>query len=180
MGRAAAAVPPPALKTDGGRQQLEAEVTAWQKRAAAIELILENAEAPRPGRPWRGPGHDPRFWQSAEIVIIVIMTIHPVHWSPSHPGALMTRTLSVAQAKARFSAAIRDAEEGRPVVITRHGDPVAALVRVEDLRALERLRAAGPKGGLASVAGGWEGSDELVERILCARRRGSRTVPAGE
>lgn len=29
--------------TDGGRQQLEAEVTAWQKHAAAIELILENA-----------------------------------------------------------------------------------------------------------------------------------------
>lgn len=92
----------------------------------------------------------------------------------------MTRTLSVAQAKARFSAAVRDAEEGRPVVITRHGDPVAALVRVEDLGALERLRAAGPEGGLASVAGGWEGSDELVERILCEPRRGSRTVPAGE
>lgn len=29
--------------TDGGRQQLEAEVTAWQKHAAAIERILERA-----------------------------------------------------------------------------------------------------------------------------------------
>jgi hypothetical protein len=31
--------------------------------------------------------------------------------------------------------------------------------------------------GLASLAGGWEGSDELVERIAEARRTPPRAVP---
>jgi prevent-host-death family protein len=69
---------------------------------------------------------------------------------------------------------IRAAEDGQPIVITRHGRPVAALVRAEDLEHLDRLRAAGPEGGLASLAGGWEGSDELVTLIESAERRGRR------
>jgi hypothetical protein len=31
------------------------------------------------------------------------------------------------------------------------------------LENFERLRKAGPKGGLASLAGGWEGFEELVQ-----------------
>jgi len=50
----------------------------------------------------------------------------------------------------------RKAEAGDPVVITRHGKPVVALVPAAELEQLERLRAAGPEGGLASLAGGWE------------------------
>lgn len=84
------------------------------------------------------------------------------------------RALSVAEAKATLSDAIRDVEAGTTVVITRHGKPVAALVRTEDLNNLERLRSAGPEGGLASLAGGWEGSEQLVETIEASPRRGLR------
>jgi prevent-host-death family protein len=90
----------------------------------------------------------------------------------------MAKALSVAEAKASLSEAIRDVEGGETVVITRHGKPVAALVRAEDLSKLELLRAAGPEQGLASVAGGWKGSDELADNITTASRRGRRrTAP---
>jgi prevent-host-death family protein len=87
-----------------------------------------------------------------------------------HQGATGSRPaeplqVSVAEAKARFAEQMRRAEAGEPVVITRHGTPAVALVPVEDLMALRRLRAAGPQGGLASVAGGWEGSEVLARRI---------------
>jgi prevent-host-death family protein len=86
------------------------------------------------------------------------------------------KALSVAEAKATLSDAIRDVEAGGSVVITRHGKPVAALVRAEDLKAIERLRSAGPEKGLASIAGGWKGSDELIEAIEATPRRGRRRV----
>jgi prevent-host-death family protein len=86
------------------------------------------------------------------------------------------QTVSIATAKAMLSRWIRAAEDGQPIVITRHGRPVAALVRAEDLEHLDRLRAAGPEGGLASLAGGWEGSDELVTLVESAARRGRRST----
>ena len=51
------------------------------------------------------------------------------------------------------------------VLVTRHGKPVVALVPAADVAQLARLRAAGPEKGLASLAGGWEGSEELAELI---------------
>lgn len=84
------------------------------------------------------------------------------------------KTLSVAETKASLSDAIREVEAGQTVVITRHGDPVAALVRAEDAETLDRLRAAGPQQGLVSVAGGWKGAEELVAGITEAPRRGRR------
>ena len=36
--------------------------------------------------------------------------------------------MSVREAKAQFSAAIAAAERGEPVVVTRHGKPVATIV----------------------------------------------------
>lgn len=42
-----------------------------------------------------------------------------------------------------------------------------------------RLPAVGP-GGLAALAGGWEGSDELVDSILELRRSPGRLVPEME
>jgi prevent-host-death family protein len=44
------------------------------------------------------------------------------------------RTIQVREAKAKLSAIIADAEDGRPTVITRHGRPVAILAPVEDAR----------------------------------------------
>jgi prevent-host-death family protein len=84
----------------------------------------------------------------------------------------VSRTLSVAQAKATFAACVRWAEDGEPVIISRHGKPVAALVQVGDVERLKQLRAAGPEGGLASLAGGWKGSDELVRLVKGRRRTG--------
>ena len=90
------------------------------------------------------------------------------------------KALSVAEAKATLSDAIRDVEAGSTVVITRHGKAVVALVRAEDLSAIERLRSAGPEKGLASIAGGWKDSDELVEAIESKPRRGRRRAPSLE
>ena len=84
------------------------------------------------------------------------------------------RALSVAEAKATLSDAIREVEGGSTLLITRHGRPVAALVRAEDADVLERLRASGPEGGLASVAGGWRGSEDLVTAIATAARSPTR------
>jgi prevent-host-death family protein len=44
----------------------------------------------------------------------------------------------VAELKARFSAYLRSSREG-PVVVTRHGKPVAVLLSIEDEDELERL-----------------------------------------
>ena len=44
----------------------------------------------------------------------------------------------VADVKAQFSAYLRSSTEG-PVVVTRHGKPVAVLLSIEDEDELERL-----------------------------------------
>lgn len=47
-------------------------------------------------------------------------------------------TMSVAEAKNRFSDVLRRAEYGgERVIVQRHGKPVAAIVSTEDLRRLE-------------------------------------------
>ncbi len=86
----------------------------------------------------------------------------------------MNKEISLAEAKATLSECIREVEKGLSVLIKRHGKPVAALVRPQDLDNLERLKKAGPEGGLASLAGGWEGSDELVHIIESSARFGHR------
>ena len=88
----------------------------------------------------------------------------------------MSKTFSVADAKSHLSDCVRSAQDGEPIIITRHGKPVAALVRFEDLAELERLRKAGPQAGLGGVLGGWEDSDELVEQILRTRRSTTRPL----
>ena len=85
----------------------------------------------------------------------------------------MSQQFSVAEAKALFSNCLRQVEQGEPVLITRHGKLIAALVPADDLKHLERLRKAGPQKGLASLPGGLEGSEELVNRVA----KSTRTVP---
>ena len=41
-------------------------------------------------------------------------------------------SIQIREAKAKFSALIEAAEQGRPTTITRHGKPAAVLVPVED------------------------------------------------
>ena len=89
----------------------------------------------------------------------------------------MAKRFTVAEAKAKFAECLRDAEEGRPVLITRHGKHVAAVVSVSDFEQVKRLRAAGPEAGLAGVAGGWKGSEKLVDEIAHFRRTAGRRAP---
>jgi prevent-host-death family protein len=84
---------------------------------------------------------------------------------------MVKEVVTIAEARDQLSAHVRSAEHGTPVVITRHGRAVAAIVATADFERLERLRAAGPQAGLAGLAGGWDGAEELV-RAAAARRRG--------
>ena len=86
----------------------------------------------------------------------------------------MNRSVPLAEAKATLSDCIREVESGKSVLITGHGKPVAALVCPKDLDNLERLKKAGPEGGLASLAGGWEGSDGLARILDESARVGQR------
>ncbi|MDR2216170.1 MAG: type II toxin-antitoxin system Phd/YefM family antitoxin [Nevskiaceae bacterium] len=46
------------------------------------------------------------------------------------------QAVQVREAKARFSALVEAAENGRPTIITRHGKPAAVLVPPEDAQRL--------------------------------------------
>lgn len=87
------------------------------------------------------------------------------------------RPVSVVEAKARFSEVVREAEAGAIVMIRRHGRNVAAVVPANDAERMSRLRAAGPEKGLAAVAGGWKGSEELVSQLGAIRRTPPRRRP---
>lgn len=89
----------------------------------------------------------------------------------------MATTVTAAKAKAEFAECMRRAEAGDPVVITRHGKAVVALVRADRLQQLERLRSASPAAGLAGLAGGWRGSQELLRTLTASRRSKARRVP---
>lgn len=90
----------------------------------------------------------------------------------------MSRSLSIVEAKANLSDCIREVEQGGSVLITRHGKAVAALVSADIVEHVERLRKAGPSGGLASLAGGWKGSEDLVERLARTKRTKQRRHPS--
>lgn len=90
----------------------------------------------------------------------------------------MNKEISLAEAKATLSECIREVEKGLSLLIKRHGKPVAALVRPQDLDNLERLKKAGPQGGLASLAGGWQGSEELAYILDSTVRFGQRDEEA--
>jgi len=81
----------------------------------------------------------------------------------------MARKLSTAQAKSQLADCLRKAENGEPLIITRHGKPVAALVGIDRI-ALPKLTGARAAGGLAELAGGWKGSNALVRTLAKLRR----------
>jgi prevent-host-death family protein len=83
----------------------------------------------------------------------------------------------VAEAKAHFAEYLRQVEHGDSIVITRHGRSVAALISIELFEQVQRLIAAGPSAGLASVAGGWKGSKEVAEKALEYGRSAPRAIP---
>lgn len=81
-------------------------------------------------------------------------------------------TLSVAEAKAKFSAVLAAASVGgRRVVIRKHNRPVAVLIGIAELDRLERRVTA---GGLTEVARRWKAFEEMapyVTEAVTARKR---------
>jgi prevent-host-death family protein len=89
----------------------------------------------------------------------------------------MLKKVTITDARDQLSAHVRSAEHGTPVVITRRGRAVAVIVPTEAFEQLERLGATRSPEGLAGLAGGWEGSEDLV-RLLNAHRRSPARPPA--
>ena len=69
----------------------------------------------------------------------------------------IAKQVTITQARDQLSAHVHSTEHGTPVVITRRGHAVAAIVVAADVERLGRLRPAGPQAGLAGLVGGWEG-----------------------
>ncbi len=90
--------------------------------------------------------------------------------------------MTAAEAKARFAESIRLVERGEVVLITRHGEPVAALVTPSEIEGLERLRSRTPDDGLAGLVGKWSDSDELVRGLEKNNelQRDSKPIPSLE
>ncbi len=84
-------------------------------------------------------------------------------------GMVMVHKLSAAQAKSQLADCLRKAEHGEPVIITRHGRAVAALVAVDRV-ALPGRKDMRAGAGLAGLAGGWKGSEDLVKALSKLRR----------
>ena len=76
--------------------------------------------------------------------------------------------VTLTRVRSSFSGFVRKAEAGEPVVITRYGEPVAAMISMTQMEQFQELSTE-PARGLASLAGGWEGSEELVERLAEVR-----------
>jgi prevent-host-death family protein len=85
--------------------------------------------------------------------------------------------MSVAEAKARFAEAVKKAEAGQRVLITRYGSPVVALVPLSEVAPLPEHGARAAAQGLVALAGGWQGSSELAVRI--SEVQAERTPPRG-
>lgn len=78
-------------------------------------------------------------------------------------GTMINKALSVAEAKAHFSECIENAVNEGYVLITRYGKPIAAIVDLQDLEQLMRLRSARETGTLANLGSDWEDADEFAQ-----------------
>lgn len=96
---------------------------------------------------------------------------------------MTARRVGLAEAKAKFSAIVDGvAHRGERYVVERHGKGVAALVSVEDLEVIERLRAGAdrPAGAMALVALWHDVADEEIDAlvdILVRTRAGDASRP---
>ncbi len=79
--------------------------------------------------------------------------------------------ISLTKAKAHLSACIRTVETGEPIIIKKYGKPIVALVKIADFTHLNQSHQKSQEKGLVSIAGGWNGSEELAN-ILDESTRG--------
>jgi prevent-host-death family protein len=89
---------------------------------------------------------------------------------------IMATRISLAEAKAKFSAVVDDVRTGsRRYLIERHGRPAAAIVSVEELEKLEALdKSESQPLGFLALVGAWGDLDdavidEMVEHIYRTR-----------
>ena len=72
----------------------------------------------------------------------------------------MSNTVSIAELKKTLSEYVAQSNyQKERYIITKRSKPVAALVNLEDLRAIEQQE---EKGGLLQVIGKWEDFDEIT------------------
>jgi len=86
----------------------------------------------------------------------------------------MSKSIGVAEVKRHFSdVMIEVSREGKQFIIEKKGKPMAALVNIKDLEAIERKEASSKKKGLLAAIGAWEEFDNLdgVVRHIYARRK---------
>jgi len=79
------------------------------------------------------------------------------------------KQIQASMAKAQFAELLDEVERGETVVITRHGKPIARLVREEDGRRADALRAMAEIKELRKSVG-----RATVEEILAWRDEGRR------
>ena len=84
-------------------------------------------------------------------------------------GLEKMKQIQFSTAKAQLSELIDDVERGETVQITRHGKPVARLMREEDARRADALRAMAEIRKLRKSAG-----RATVEEILAWRDEGRK------
>ena len=72
----------------------------------------------------------------------------------------MSNTVSIAEMKKNLSEYVAQSNyQKERYIITKRSKPVAALVNLEDLKAIEQKE---EKGGLLQVIGKWEDFDEIT------------------
>ncbi|HXO86493.1 MAG TPA: type II toxin-antitoxin system Phd/YefM family antitoxin [Gemmatimonadales bacterium] len=79
------------------------------------------------------------------------------------------KQIQASQAKAQFAELLDQVERGETIVITRHGRPIARLVREDDERRADALRAMAEIKELRKTAG-----RATVEEILAWRDEGRK------
>jgi len=94
-----------------------------------------------------------------------------------------TRTVTATEARVHFGEMLRIVrEQGGPVIVERAGEPEAALISIDDLRELQRLRPDQPRRSWsdemmelhAKIAAEWQGPHLTAEDVDDAINFGQR------
>lgn len=92
----------------------------------------------------------------------------------------MTKRVSATEAKAHFSELIAEVTHGgSPVIIERHGRPVAALVDLDDLAQITRDKPAGQPLGALALVGAWRDVDDATIDALISDIYAQRLKESG-
>lgn len=92
---------------------------------------------------------------------------------------VMITPRSLADTKAHLAECVAAAEAGQPVVVSRHGRPVVAIVPMADFERLQRLRGEDPQAGLAGLVDAFAGDQDFVDESQrrVAERGPGRALP---